>query len=296
MTRFKTGIEALDQMLGGGLLPGSLTVVMGATGIGKTQLGIAFANQGDQQEGQRGVLFDMTSRGDSQNHDDYADRLCDWDITSRSLEQRFDVANIWNRDSARRDYAHVYEHSGRRVTIGDMNLSQRQEWEAEQAKKLDQTIAFFYGNFVHGVRRCVVDGVEPSDRASDSVQFEMFEYIYHQIIRKEHDWVARDLLRVKFREQSDLVQQHAYDHQHLACLLLYTSHEVMIDDLITRKIESGDLLSGANTIIMMGKTRSGNKMGRALHVAKHRGSACDESIVPYTIDNRGIQIEMADLS
>jgi len=41
---------------------------------------------------------------------------------------------------------------------------------------------------------------------------------------------------------------------------------------------------------LMGKTREGNKMGRALHVAKHRGSACDESIVPYTINDQGIQI------
>ncbi len=42
--RLQTGIPALDDMLGGGLLPGTLTVVLGATGIGKTQLGISFAN------------------------------------------------------------------------------------------------------------------------------------------------------------------------------------------------------------------------------------------------------------
>ena len=33
-------------MLGGGLLPGTLTVVYGATGIGKTHLGLAFASHG----------------------------------------------------------------------------------------------------------------------------------------------------------------------------------------------------------------------------------------------------------
>jgi KaiC/GvpD/RAD55 family RecA-like ATPase len=64
----------------------------------------------------------------------------------------------------------------------------------------------------------------------------------------------------------------------------------MLDDLITRPIESGDLLSNANTIILMGKTKDGNKMGRALHVAKHRGSACDESIVPYSINDQGINL------
>ena len=57
MKRLQTGIPDLDDRLGGGLLPGTLTVVMGATGIGKTQLGIAFANQGRRQEGETGILF-----------------------------------------------------------------------------------------------------------------------------------------------------------------------------------------------------------------------------------------------
>ena len=72
--------------------------------------------------------------------------------------------------------------------------------------------------------------------------------------------------------------------------MLATSHEVMLDDLIQRPIQSGDVMSGANTIILMGKTRDGNRMGRALHVAKHLGSACDDSIVPYLINDQGIQL------
>jgi KaiC/GvpD/RAD55 family RecA-like ATPase len=38
-------------MLGGGLLPGTLTVVYGATGIGKTHLGLAFAHHGRVADG-----------------------------------------------------------------------------------------------------------------------------------------------------------------------------------------------------------------------------------------------------
>ena len=291
MNRLQTGIAGLDEMLGGGLLPGALTVVMGASGIGKTQLGISFANQGKQQEFQRGILFDLTARGDSQNHADYAKRLCQWDLSEQQTQDRADVSEIWDAAAARRDYMHVFQHSGRRVTAGDMDEDQWREWKYEQAKKLDQAIAYFYGNFAHGVRRCVIDGVEPVDKAADSIQFEMFEYVYHQILRKEYDWVARDLFRAGYRAAEKNVQQHHYDYSDIGCLLLYTSHEVMLDDLLTRKIESGDVLSNANTIILMGKTREGNQMGRALQVAKHRGSACDESIVPYVINEQGIQLQ-----
>ena len=116
----------------------------------------------------------------------------------------------------------------------------------------------------------------------------IFEYIYHQILRKDHDWVARDLFRERFRQNADLVDRHGWDQADVGCLLLYTSHEVMLDELLERSIESGDLLSNANTIILMGKTRRDDTMGRALHIAKHRGSACDERIVPYTISDEGL--------
>ncbi len=294
MTRLSTGIERLDQMLGGGLLPGTLTVVMGATGIGKSQLGLSFAARGLDQEGQRGIVFDLTARGDSQNHAEYAERLCDWKLTDKDPNQKILTDEIWDRELSRRDYMHIFHHGGRRVTASDMNSDQWREWKYEQAKKLDQAIAFFYGNFVHGVRRCVIDGVEPATKAADSIQLEMFEYIYHQVIRKEHDWLARDLFRVAFRENAERIAANAYNHQELACLLLYTSHEVMLDDLIIRPIQSGDVLSNANTILLMGKTRHGSKMGRALHVAKHRGSACDESIVPYEITEQRYFDPMTD--
>lgn len=290
MHRLKTGNNELDELLGGGLLPGTLTVVMGATGIGKTQLGLSFADHGKHQEGETGILFDLTSRGDSQNHSQYAKRLFQWGLTEYPLDGKVMAEKVWDRAAARSDYMHIFRHSGRRVTASDMDSDQWREWKYEQAKKLDQAIAFFFGNFAHGVRRCVIDGVEPTDKAADSIQIEMFEYIYHQILRKEYDWVARDLLRVGYRKNADRVRQHAYDHKDIGCVLLYTSHEVMLDDLITRPIESGDLLSNANTIILMGKTRDGAKMGRALHVAKHRASVCDESIVPFEITDRGVQL------
>jgi KaiC/GvpD/RAD55 family RecA-like ATPase len=293
--RLKTGYEVLDSLLGGGLLPGKLTVVVGATGIGKTQLGLQFANHGKTEEGEPGILFDLTSRGDTQNHQDYASRLFDWNLLSHSVEANIDPETIWNRELIRKDYLHLFKRTGRRVTKHNLDQDEWREWKTELSRKLQQAIAFFYGNFVHGVRRSVIDGVEPVEKESESFQFHIFDYVYHQILHKESEWVARDLFRVAYRRNEEQVHKHFYDHEQISCMLLSTSHEVMIDDMLCKPIESGDVLSNANTIIYMGKTREGGKMGRALHVAKHRGSACSDKIVPYKITEQGLEFSTQDL-
>lgn len=288
--RLSTGNSQLDQMLGGGLLPGTLTVVAGATGIGKTQLGLEWAAQGRTQEGQTGILFDMTSRGDSQNHAEYAQRLAGWKLRDFPLLENPDATEVWDPIKARSDYLHVFQQSGRKVTRNDLDQDEWREWKIELARKLQNAIQFFYGNFIQGVRRVIIDGVEPTDREVDSFQFHLFEYIYHQILHKEADWVARDLFRVHYREQEPRVLANMYDHRRIGALLLSTTHEVMLDDLLEKPIASGDVLSNANTIILMGKTRNGTKMGRALQIAKHRGSPCDESIVPFEITSDGLRL------
>jgi KaiC/GvpD/RAD55 family RecA-like ATPase len=288
--RLQTGIERLDSLLGGGLIPGTLTVVLGATGIGKTQLGLQVASHGERQEGQRGILFDLTSRGDSQNHRDYARRIRGWDLVERSADAPFDPAGVWDPAVARGDYMHVFDRSGRRVSIGDLEQEEWREWRLELARKLDRSIAFFYGNFIHGVRRAVIDGIEPVDRPSDSFQFHVFDYVYHQILRKDADWLARDLFRAQFRANEAQVARHPYDPRAIGCLLLCTSKEVLLEQLIARSIEAGDVLSNANTIILLGKVHQGNRMGRALYVAKHRGSACEEAIVPFEITENGLTL------
>ncbi len=289
--RLSTGIPRLDTMLGGGLLPGTLTVVLGATGIGKTQLGLQFAQAGERQELERGIVLDLTSRGDSQNQAEYARKMFGWEFRPFDAESHFDPLDVWQREKARFDMLHLFRRTGRRVTQTDLSVEEWQEWNAELARKLDRAVQFFYGNFVNGVRRCVLDGVEPTDRASDSFQFQVIDYVYHQILRKDDDWVARDLFRVQFRSQAEQVAVHRYDHRQIGCLLLATSHEVLLDDLLVRPLDSGDVLSNANTILLLGRVRDGRKMRRALHVAKHRGSACDDAIVPFEITDHGLSLD-----
>lgn len=288
--RLSTGVPGLDEFLGGGLLPGTLTVVVGATGIGKTQLGLQFAQAGLSQEGRRGLLFDMSSRGDSQNHAEYARRMFDWRLDAASREHEPTPGEVFDLAAPLGDYLGVFDYSGRRVTRRDLGMEAWQDWQAEMAKKLGVTIGFFYRHFLRGVRRAVIDGLEPVDRPSESIQFELFEYVYHQILRKDPEWVARDLLREHYREFAGQAAEHSYDSRQVGCLLLYTTHETMLERMIDRPLDEGDVLANANTIILMGKLRDGLKTSRALYIPKHRGSAVAEGLFPYEIADNGLRI------
>jgi KaiC/GvpD/RAD55 family RecA-like ATPase len=289
--RLSTGIDGLDDLLGGGLLSGALTVLVGSTGIGKTQFGLQFAHAGHGPEGRPGVLFDMTARGDSQGHADYARRMFGWELGDEDPEAHVDLADFFRGDGGPRECMHVFSRTGRRVTRRDLDFDAWHGWQAELARRLAATIAFFYGHFVRGVRRVVIDGIEPVDRPSDSVQIELFEYIYHQILRKDAQWVARDLFREHYRENAAVVAEHVYDPRDVGCLLLYTSPETSLDGLIERSLDEGDLLANANTVIHLGKIREGTRFRRAMYVSKHRGSVCPDEIIPYHIDDGGIKLD-----
>lgn len=293
--RQSTGVLGLDELLGGGLIPGTLTVVVGATGIGKTQLGLQYAHAGGEQEGQRGILFDCSSRGDSQSHAEYARRMFAWELAAVDAGKAVDVDSIFTeggtRNVAATDYLHLLDYHGRRVTRRDLDWDEWRNWQAELNSRLRAAIAFLYGNFVRGVRRVVVDGIEPADRPGESIQFSLFEYVYHQILRKDPEWVARDLFREAYLRHAEEAARHTYAPASIGCLLLYTSHETMLDDLISRPLDEEDALSNANTLIYMGKIRDGNRLARGLYIAKHRGSACDERIVEYRIESGGLKID-----
>lgn len=290
VSRLSTGAPGLDELLGGGLLPGALTVISGATGIGKTQLGVQFADAGRRQEGLRGILFDMSARGDGQSHAEYAQRMVDWRLTAANPAQPPSAEGFFDQLNALGDYLRVFDYQGRRVTRSDLSFEAWQDWQSEVSRKLSAAIAFFYGNFVRGARRAVIDGIEPVGRASESIQLELFEYVYHQILRKEPEWVARDLFREKYREHAAEVARANYNPAQIGCMLLYTSHEVMLEELAARPIEEGDLLANANTIIYLGKIREGNRLSRGLYIAKHRGSRCADEFIPYTIGDHGLRI------
>ncbi len=144
---------------------------------------------------------------------------------------------------------------------------------------------------LRGARRAVFDGFEPASRFSESIQFEFFEYVYHHVLRQDDEWAAREWLREQFRAHRDGVLAHRYDHRTIGCLCLYTTSEVMLDELLTAPIGEGGIFATANTIIVMGRTRDEGRLGRALAIPKHRGSACSDDILPYRIGHEGLVFE-----
>ena len=142
-----------------------------------------------------------------------------------------------------------------------------------------------------GSRRVIVDGIEPTERFAESIQFEFFEYLYQHVLRKEDEWAAREVFREHYRANAEKVHAHRYAHRTIGCLYLYTTPHVLLDDLMAQPIGEGDIFSNANTIILMGRTRGDGRLGRSLYAAKHRGSACSDEIRPYRLTDQGLVLE-----
>ncbi|MDR3109542.1 MAG: recombinase RecA [Planctomycetaceae bacterium] len=290
MSRLSTGVPGLDAKLGGGLIPGTMTVVVGSSGIGKTQFGIQFARAALAREKATGVIFDMAARIDPQGHFEYAKRIADWTIKQEESEQTIDYAAIFDKKRPLGDYLQALTTKGRRVTRRDVDFDTWNDWHADLAKHLDTTIAFFYSHFIRGCKRVVIDGIEPVTHQGESIQFELLEYVYHQILRKEPAWLARDLFRQFYLANEKNVAKNEYDLNKIGCVVLYTSPETSLDAMVEKPLDEGDLLAGANTIIYLGKVREGTKFRRAMYVSKHRGSNCSDEIMLYEIDEKGLRI------
>lgn len=286
--RVPTGIPGLDARLGGGLLPGTLSLVVGATGCGKTQMGVQFAAAGLAAEGRRGVLCDFTARGDSQSHEAYAARLAGWTLTAQedppTPEGLFDLSAAWS------DYLRIFDLTGRRVTRQDLDDEAWQDWQAHWQRRIGQVSAFLFGSFVRGARRVVFDGFEPTERAAESIQHRALEYLQHHVLHRDSGWVAREVLRQDFRRLAAQVEAAAYDWRSITSLALVTSREAMLEDLIARTLEAGDLAAAANTVVYLGRYRDGDRLRRGLFVAKHRGSPCSDEIAPLEIGDSGVTL------
>jgi KaiC/GvpD/RAD55 family RecA-like ATPase len=284
--RLAFGLPPLDQLLGGGIRPGSLAIIAGATGAGKSLLALQWAQAAGQPPG---VLFDLSARGDTQQHDSYARQRHNWATEIENLDASLlNPDSIWQRPSG--CISMPFRQSSASQVIRDQvdDLA----WDALQADRsrlAQKTALYLYSHLIRGVTRFVVDGVEPANLPAQSIQYQYFQDLYQRVIRQPHDWAAREALRERFHALRDRVAAHPYNPASVSCLFVATLPEIMIDDLIARPIPLGDLLADASTIIYVGRYRLGSSVGRAIYVAKHRGSQCEETILPFRITERSFE-------
>jgi RecA/RadA recombinase len=291
-TRVSIGLPRLDARLGGGLLPGTLAVVYGATGIGKTHLGLTFAAHGATADGARGLIFDMNGRGDSQRHADYAARLFHWRLT-RWTHTVTPMAHPHPPPEAlEAHYSNAFRWVGRtrdfQVPTAD-GPEFDWNWKAEYNHALYTVRPFFYFHFAGGARRVVVDGLEPMDAPADSIQFYLFDELYRKTIHRDSETLGMEICLPVWKHRA-FIDSHRYDPGQITTLLLVTTEETRLDDLVARKVATGDLGATANTILVMGSERVGNRLARMLAVIKHRGSAMSDEVVEYRIGAHGIDL------
>jgi RecA/RadA recombinase len=289
-SRVSTGLARLDAMLGGGLLPGTLAVVYGATGIGKTHLGLAFADHGRVADGARGLVVDMNARGDSQQHVPYAARLHEWPLRrwTHTVMPMTDPHPPPGELEAH--YLDVFPWVGRRSEYEVATPGGREfdwGWKAAYARALYTARPFFYFHFARGARRVAIDGIEPGP-SDDAIQLYLVDELYRKVIHRDAETLGMEICLPVWQHRP-FIDAHRYAHTAITTLLLVTTEETRLEDLVARKVGSGDLGAVANTVLLMGREKVGGRVGRFVCVAKHRGSAMADEIVEYRIGERGIE-------
>jgi KaiC/GvpD/RAD55 family RecA-like ATPase len=292
ITRVSTGSPKLDEMLGGGLLPGTLAVIYGATGIGKTHLGLSFCDHGARADGARGIVFDMNARGDSQQHHAYAARLHGWDL-KRWTHTVLPMADPYPpAEQMQAFYCDALPWVGKvrdyQVPTAD-GLEFDWNWKAQYNQALYTVRPFVYFHLGAGSRRIVVDGIEPMDVPGDFIQPYIFDDLYRKVIHRDSETLGMEICLPVWQHKA-FIDAHRYDHAAVTTLLLVTTEETQLEHLIARKVAAGDIGAVANSIVVMGSERVGNRLGRFLCVVKHRGSAKSDDIVEYRVTERGFEL------
>jgi hypothetical protein len=134
-----------------------------------------------------------------------------------------------------------------------------------------------------------VDGVEPMDVPGDYIQPYIFDDLYRKLIHRDSETLGMEICMPVWQHRA-FIDAHRYDHAAVTTLLLVTTEETQLEHLIARKVAAGDVGAVANTIVVMGSERVGNRLGRFLCVVKHRGSAKSDDIVEYRVTERGFEL------
>src|SRR5258707_13144673 len=162
-------------------------------------------------------------------------------------------------------------------------------WKEQYNQAFYTVRPFVYFHLGAGSRRIGVDGVEPMDVPGDYIQPYIFDDLYRKLIHRDSETLGMEICMPVWQHRA-FIDAHRYDHAAVTTLLLVTTEETQLEDLIARKVAAGDVGAVANTIVVMGSERVGNRLGRFLCVVKHRGSAKSDEIVEDRVTERGFEL------
>ena len=111
--------------------------------------------------------------------------------------------------------------------------------------------------------------------------------LYRKVIHRDSETLGMEICLPVWRHRA-FIDAHRYDHAAVTTLLLVTTEETQLEHLLARKVATGDIGAVANTILVMGSERVGNRIGRFLCIVKHRGSAMSDEIAEYRVGEQGI--------
>jgi len=127
------------------------------------------------------------------------------------------------------------------------------------------------------------------DVPGDYIQPYIFDDLYRKTIHRDSETLGMEICMPVWQHRA-FIDAHRYDHAAVTTLLLVTTEETQLEHLIARKVAAGDVGAVANTIVVMGSERVGNRLARMLCVVKHRGSAKSDEIAEYRVTERGFEL------
>src|SRR5204862_390312 len=119
--------------------------------------------------------------------------------------------------------------------------------------------------------------------------FFLFDELYRKVIHRDAETLGMEICLPVWQHR-EFIDAHLYEHTTITTLLLVTTEETRLEDLLARKVATGDIGATANTIVVLGSERVGNRLARMLCVVKHRASAMSDEIVEFRVGERGVEI------
>jgi circadian clock protein KaiC len=216
-SRVRTGIPGLDALLGGGLIEGSANLVVGATGTGKTTLGMQYLYNGIVQHDEPGILvtfeeFPYSLMRDARSHG--------WDLGALEEAQKLRVfftspsvflANLEAPTSALSRV--IREWEVRRVVLDSVTHLSRITVDPVALRKLQtETVNGLKREGVTSILTCEADG------AHLHLDQDRLAYVADTILLAQHvevdSAIQRALMVLKMRGSAHTQGIHRYEIRH----------------------------------------------------------------------------------